>query len=356
MKVELPLVETIPKPARFPRLRALLFLLLSLAFGAALIIAMTWFVIGSPPRSQAVAVAEGLRVYEFATLPDDDAYPAALAIDAEGLLYTGSYQSGALWSISSDGAVQEIPGSRERIGSVTGLDVAPNGALYILDRIAPLNAEGAVVWRYAGGELESLFKISSEAFLGSVLPDDIAVDKERRIYISDRLGHVLRYSAAGEPLGLNGEAYWWLAPCSDNCELTGIAYDSADDALLIADPAADSLYRVEIADGAPSEFDAVIWGIDQQEDYGFDGISLGLDGEVYLALLNWNRVARVDDGELVMLAKDFRGASDVAFDAARNRLYITNWNQFSLAFGTRPQLPFAIDVIQFDASPGQTDA
>jgi len=29
---------------------------------------------------------------------------------------------------------------------------------------------------------------------------------------------------------------------------------------------------------------------------------------------------------------------------------VTNWNQFGLAFGTRPQLPFAIDVI--DLSPG----
>ena len=51
------------------------------------------------------------------------------------------------------------------------------------------------------------------------------------------------------------------------------------------------------------------------------------------------------DGDLVMLAQDFRGASDVAYDAARKRLYVANWNQFSLGFGTRPQLPFAIDVI-----------
>jgi hypothetical protein len=48
-----------------------------------------------------------------------------------------------------------------------------------------------------------------------------------------------------------------------------------------------------------------------------------------------------------MLAKDFRGASDLAYDPARRRLYISNWNQFGLAFGTRPQLPFAIDMMQF---------
>ena len=197
-------METNPKPARFPRLRALLLLLLALAFGLVLIAAMTWFVIGSAPRSQAVAIADGIRVAEFATLPDDDAYPAALAIDADGTLYTGSYQSGALWSIGPAGALREIQDSRERIGSVSGLAVAPDNALFILDRIAPLNAEGAIVWRYANGELHRLFEIRAEAFLGNVLPDDIAIDIAGRIYISDRLGHVLRYSAAGEPLGSRG--------------------------------------------------------------------------------------------------------------------------------------------------------
>jgi len=46
-----------------------------------------------------------------------------------------------------------------------------------------------------------------------------------------------------------------------------------------------------------------------------------------------------------MLARDFRGASDVTYDADSDRLFVSNWNQFSLGFGTRPQLPFALDVI-----------
>ena len=349
-------METDTEPARFPRLRALFFLLLALAIGVVLIIAMTWFVIGSAPRSQAVALANGVSVTEFATLPDEDAYPAALAIDADGMLYSGSYKTGALWSITPAGAVREIPGSRERIGSVSGLDVAPDGALYILDRIAPLDAQGAIVWRYVDGALARLFDIRSDAFFGNVLPDDIAVDNAGRIYVSDRLGHVLRYSETGEPMGAGGDAYWWLAPCRDKCEITGIAYDRAADALLIADPAAEAVYRVNITDGPPSESATVLPGAAQKSDYGFDGITVTADGDIYIALLNWNRVARVADGELIMLAKDFRGASDVAFDGARERLYVTNWNQFGLAFGTRPQLPFAIDLLQFEALSGQSDA
>ena len=83
---------------------------------------------------------------------------------------------------------------------------------------------------------------------------------------------------------------------------------------------------------------------------------MGLRGEIYVALLNWNRVARLEEGELVMLAKDFRGASDLAYDGARDRLYVTNWNQFSLGFGTKPQLPFAIDVIEFGGGDRGADA
>ena len=342
-------METIPKPSRFPRLRALLFLLLSLAFGAVLIIAMTWFVIGSAPRSQAVALAEGIRVAEFAALPDDDAYPTALAIEADGTVYTGSYQNGALWSISPAGDIREINGSRERIGAVSGLDVAPDGALYILDRIAPLDADGAVVWRYDGA-LRRLFEIRAEAFVGGVLPDDIAVDSKNRIYISDRLGHVLRYSETGELLGADADAYWWLAPCHEKCEITGIAYDRANDELLITDPALEVIYRVKTTDGRLNSFRIILGGADTRNDYGFDGIFVAPAGDIYIALLNWNRVARVQDGGLLMLAKDFRGASDVAYDAARNRLYVSNWNQFGLAFGTRPQLPFAIDAL--DLPPG----
>lgn len=334
-----------PESPRFSRLRALLFIPLALVFGAVLIALMTWWVIGSAPRSQAVAVAEGIRVAEFAALPDDDAYPAALAIDAAGGLYTGSYQSGALWSISPEGEVREIAGSRERIGSVSGLDLAPDGALYVLDRIDPVAAKGASIWRFKDGELRLLFTIPKDegASDGIMLPDDIAVDSDGRIYISDRAGRIFRVSAEGERLdgGVGGA---WRNSCNGPCAPTGLAYDRANDDILFTDGALDSAHRIGGLDLQSSSYER-IYSAEDDPDYGFDGITVSPDGDIYIALLNWNRVARLDAGELVMLAKDFRGASDVAYDPARDRLYATNWNQFGLAFGTSPQLPFAIDVI-----------
>ena len=89
MPLESSVTETEVKPARRARLRALLFLLLALLIGAVLIAAMTWFVVGSAPRSIPVAVADGITVREFAPLPSDEAYPAALALAQDGTALHG---------------------------------------------------------------------------------------------------------------------------------------------------------------------------------------------------------------------------------------------------------------------------
>ena len=338
--------DTDSKLARSTRLRALLGLGLSLLVGALVVIGITLWVIGSPPRSQAVALLDGISVAEFAALPDDDAYPAALALAADGTVYTGSYQTGALWAISPAGEAREIAGARQLIGSVTGLDVAPDDALYILDRISALEAKGAKVWRYDGGELSLRFAVPDRPNLG-FLPDDIAVDSAGRIYISDRLGHLLAFEADGRSLAADYDPYWWLLPCASGCEATGLAFDEMRDAILLADAANDSVYRIALADGAPGESER-IFQAGQDSGYGFDGIDIAPSGEIYLALLAQNRVARLDGQQLTMLAKDFRGASDLVYDAARERLIVANWNQFSLGFGTRPQLPFALDALELD--------
>ena len=337
------MTDATEKPARFARTRALLFLVATLAIGAVLIVVMTWFVIGSAPRTNAVALAEGVTVSEYLALPDDDAYPAALAISSEGTLYTGSYQSGAVWAISRDGVVSEIDGSRARIGSVTGLDVAPDGALLILDRITPLDAQGAVIWRYADGNLETVVEIPNDEAVGLLLPEDIMVDSAGLIYISDRkTGRVWRIAMAGEDLSV-----FWQLPCGETCAATGLAFDPANNAILITDSESDAVYRV--AAGDTSSRAERIYIDEAESGYGFDGITVTPEGEIFLALLAWNRVAKLQDGKLAILARDFRGSSDVAYDADSDWLFVSNWNQFSLGFGTRPQLPFALDVI--DLSP-----
>lgn len=337
--------------APFTRLRALMFLVGTVIVGVLVIVLITWWVIGSAPRAMAVIIDPSVTVNEYVTLPDDDAYPAALAIADDGTLYTGSYQTGVIWSISKDGIVTELANTREKIGAVSGLDIAPDGALMILDRIEALDALGAVIWRYADGNLSSILELPYDKTVGLTLPDDIAVDSAGNIYVTDRdPARVWRYS----PDGTNQDIWWTPATALDGSTdaPTGIAYDAVNDALVITGSNQDSIYRVSATAldlEEALEKTEVLYTDTQSNGYSFDGITVTASGEIYVALLNWNRVARLNENELLMLARDFRGASDVAYDTEKDALYVTNWNQFSLGFGTSPQLPFALDIV--DLSP-----
>jgi len=343
--------QTPEQPSNFTRLQALLFLIVTLAVGAVVIVLMTWWVIGSAPRNVAVALDTGVTVTEYITLPDDDAYPAAIALADDGTLYTGSYATGTVWSISADGFITEVPNSRDRIGSVSGLDVGADGTLYVLDRIEPLDAQGAVIWQYKDGELSSIVEIPNDETSGVVFPDDITIDNAGFIYITDRSpARVWRYTTDGINRGV-----WWTPPprtTDESTAPTGLAYDPNEDAILITDGEQDAIYRVPTS---ATDLDTAINATEllyvdtQGSGYGFDGIDVSSYRGIYVALLGWNRVARLDGDELVMLAKEFRGASDVVYDANKDALYVTNWNQFSLGFATSPQLPFALDMI--DLSP-----
>ena len=345
------LVQDQNQSAPFTRLRALMFLVGTVVIGALVIVLITWWVIGSAPRTTAIAIDEAVTVNEYIILPDDDAYPAALAIADDGTLYTGSYKTGVIWSITSEGLIAELPDTRDQIGAVSGLDIAPDGTLIILDRIDALDAKGAIIWRYADGALSSLVTIPYDKTIGVVLPDDIAVDDTGYIYVTDREpARVWRYSADGVNQGI-----WWTpATASDGTSdaPTGIAYDPTNDAIFITGSTRDTIYRVSASASDLSEALAtteLVYIDTDSNGYSFDGITVTASGEIYLALLNWNRVARFNEGELHMLARDFRGASDVAYDAEKDALFVTNWNQFSLGFGTSPQLPFALDMV--DLSP-----
>ncbi len=343
--------EQSQQPAPFTRLRALMFLVGTVIVGVLVIVLITWWVIGSAPRATAINVDPSVTVNEYVTLPDDDAYPAALAIADDGTLYTGSYQTGVIWSITRDGIVTELADTRDKIGAVSGLDIAPDGALIILDRIEALDALGAVIWRYTEGNLSSVVKIPYDKTVGVTLPDDIAVDSVGNIYVTDRdPARVWRYAPDGTNLGV-----WWTpATALDGTTdaPTGIAYDVVNDAIVITGGNQDSIYRVSATSADLDEAlqnTEVLYTDTQANGYSLDGITVTASGEIYVALLNWNRVARLNENELLMLARDFRGASDVAYDAEKDALYVTNWNQFSLGFGTSPQLPFALDIV--DLSP-----
>jgi sugar lactone lactonase YvrE len=314
---------------------------------AALVCGGTVFVVlllvNSSPREIAEARLNGISVMEFAQLPGDDAYPASIASDSNGFIYSASYDTGAVWRINPQGDVGEIDDTREMIGSATGLAVGADDTLYILDRLDNNpNAAGGVIWRIVPGRDLEEFSVIADNQEGFISANDITVDNDGIVYVSDR-GHraVWRFSAEG------GGEIWWSVPQDDaridEAIPTGLAYDSATDTLLVTDSEANTVYRVSL-DGDSTE---ILYRYDDADDLpGFDGISAAPDGTIYIAALGTREVLRLDGDKLTTLAGNFRGSSDVEF--RNGRLYVANWDQRSLAVpGLKPQLPFALDVLDF---------
>jgi sugar lactone lactonase YvrE len=310
--------------------------------GLLLLLAITLLLVSqslnSGQRVVSVALVPDVTVRPFAALPGDDAYPSAVAVASDGTVYTGSFATGAVWTITPQGDAHEIPGTRDAIGAVMGLAVMPDGTLLVVDQVDtdPLSAGGQVV-RVRDDE------ITVFADVGFVAPNDLAIDAQGRVYVSDSgTNQVWRFDADGA----NG-TIWWVSPVQGDVQpaVTGLAYDPVSDAIIVTDPELNDVYRVPVADTAVSE--VIYHHGDRSNPPGFDGVTVTPDGAIYVAALGQNGVARVDDGRLDYIAGLFRGSSDVEFGAP-NRLYVTNFDQAAIVIPVvRPQLPFALDVIEF---------
>jgi len=323
--------------------RRLVFFLL---FGGGLLalLAVTLLLItlslNNPTRVGSVALVPDVTVRQFAALPDDDAYPPTVAAAPDGTLYTGSFATGTVWQITAAGEVTEVPGTREALGAVVGLAVESDGTLLVIDQLDtdPRTAGGQLV-RVADGA------ISIIAEVGFIAPNDLALDAQGRIYVSDSGANVVwRF----DPDGSNG-SIWWVSPAQGEVQpaVTGLAYDPTRDAILITDPELNDIYRVAVADGAA---EVIYHHGERANPPGFDGVTVMRDGAIYVAALAQNGIALVDDGKLDYVAGLFRGSSDVEY-AAPNRLYVANFDQASIVIPVvHPQLPFALDVIEFQES------
>lgn len=309
--------------------------------------------LNSGPRLVSTALVPEVTVRQFAVLPDDDAYPPAVVAAPDGTVYTGSYASGAIWAIDRDGHVTEMPGTREAIGAVTGLAVAPDGALLVVDQgdTDPRTA-GGVVQRLAPAGTVSVYATLNDG-RGFIAPNDIAFDSAGAFYVTDPgRSEVWRFvvSEDGTPQG----QLWWApsaAGGSPRSAITGLAYDTARDSLIVTDPETNRIYRIAIA-GKQTE---VIYDHGTRPNApGFDGAAVGPDGTLYVAAFGQNGIAIVQDNDLDYIAGLFRGSSDVEY-AYPNRLYVANFDQTSLVLPlVHPQLPFALDVIElnpFEVTP-----
>lgn len=352
-------VQALPQGVRIAIFIGIALLFLGVIVGVTQLVGVA--LVQSTPRLEGVPLVADYTVTQYAALPDDDAYPATVAVDQQGTVYTGSYVTGAVWAINLSQEKREIPGTRDRIGSVSALTVAPDNTLYILDRVSPLATAGAKVWRLDADDTLTLVKDYSGASEDTLqLPDDLVVDTAGRIYITDR-GIDHNHDVVWRILPDGSEGVWWQSPTVTNARAyapTGLGYNRETNRLYVVDSLLDILYEVPILEDGSAGEDQVLYDRRQGNDDtapGFDGISVTDEGLIYLAGLGSNRVAVYDPntGLLTYLAGNFRGSADVAYDALTQRLFVVNWDQRSLLptpvlfinVQTEPHLPFAIDVI-----------
>jgi sugar lactone lactonase YvrE len=304
----------------------------------------------SGPRVTGRALVPAVSIREFAALPSERAYPATVAVAADGTVYTGSYADGTLWRIDPQGVVQEIPDSRSVIGSVVGLAVAADGALLIVDQgdSDPRAAGGMVQQLNPDGTITPLARPSTGNF---VEPEDITSDAQGRIYVADRgNGQIWRFERDGSNATL-----WWQAPTPTNGTLpapNGLAYAALNDAILVTDSNSNTVTRIAVADASTT----IIYSYGVMSDLapGLDGIVQLDDGRIYAAALAQNGLVQIipatdatPNGRLLYLVGELRGPSDVA--AIGTTLYVTNFDQRSLVLPVSPQLPFALDVVTLPA-------
>lgn len=334
-----------------PGQRRLVFFMIivgGIALLAAITLLLASFALNSGERAMAQSLMDTVTVREYAALPDDDAYPAAVAVAPDGAVYSGSFATGAIWRIDPDGTVTELPDTRDVIGAVSGLTVAPDGSLLVVDQVDadPRTAGGMIRRIDPAGAISPLIDMANEG--GFVTPDDITLDAAGLIYVTDRgRNEVWRYAADG-----TAGAAWFVPPASPieavRGAVTGLAYDPTTDTILVTDPDINRVYRVGVADGAGE----ILYehAAESVAPPGFDGVTVTPDGAVYIAALGQNGVVTLVDDTFEYLAGNFRGAVDVAF-AAPDQIFVANFDQSSLVLPlVNPQLPFAIDVIDLNAA------
>ena len=301
--------------------------------------------VNAGPRIKSISIQDSVTVREWATLPGDDAYPAALTIDPEGNVYTGSYVTGTVWHITPEGVVTELPQTRDTFGAVVGL-VWGDEALYVLDRNSPLAAASMTLWRWQEGIAPEKLHESNDT---DRFPYDLDRDAEGNLYVSfvfaDTSSVITRYPIEGEA------EVWWTAP--EKTLITGIAYHAEKDELIAVDTQNSDLYAIPLVNPAESY---LLYKHNGDPIPGFGDATAAPDGTLYLAALDLNRVAALSpQNELTYMAGAFRGSSRVTYDATRRRLYINNFDNRSLLadqvlfvqVDVTPKLPFALDVVEW---------
>jgi sugar lactone lactonase YvrE len=219
-------------------------------------------------------------------LPTTGIGPLGLAVDAIGNLYVGLVSfdpaTQGVYRVSADGIAARLPGTGA-IGFANGLAFDDRGTLYVTDSTA------GAVWRIPRGG-------TAELWIRSPLLEGTGV------------------FGIGFPIGANGIAY-----------LRG--------SVIVANSEKATLVQIPVGPGGDAGVPSVL-----AEDlalFGADGLALGANGDVYVAVIESSTIVRVRGESILSVADADDGLnqpSSIAFgngQAGATTLYAVNFGLFS---------------------------
>jgi sugar lactone lactonase YvrE len=221
-------------------------------------------------------------------LPTTGIGPLGLAVDAIGNVYVGLVSldpaTQGVYRVSPDGTAARLPGTGS-IGFANGLAFDNQGTLYVTDSTA------GAVWRVSQ-------RGPAEPWIQSPLLEGTGA------------------FGTGFPIGANG-----------------IAYHRGS--VVVANSEQATLVKIPVRPGGDAGDPSVI-AVDPAL-FGADGLALGANGDVYMAVIASSTILRVRAGSIVTVADADDGineASSIAFgngQAGATTLYAANFGFFSPA-------------------------
>jgi len=335
-------------------------IILSVLIGALLITGFTGYLIlnaitGS--RHDSTAVAAGITVTTFATVPGDTAYPIGIARSPEGTIYVTAFGNGAIYKAATDGTlapwVQVKPNTSGNINGITApaaLIVGPNGSLYVIDfnSSKPGTAVGSLKQITPDGTVTAFNGGSGnqQANGGLSFLSHLAFDNQGNLYVTfTATGEVWRY-----PPNSLGSSWLKLVTVNSSssssptaAQPTGITYDKTQNAMVIADAASGTIYRAMInADGTAAQ-PLVLY---RQAGLALQSVTYDDNGNLLLTAWQHDngQLARLEsNGTYTLLAQSFREPSDVL--AVGHKAYVVNSDLLGLTPLLHPNPPFTVDMV-----------
>jgi len=351
---------TAPQPApdkRRPVGRLILFFATFIA-AILIIVGLTGLLIYNSfntPRHEAKAVAGGVTVAPFVSLPEENSFPMGLTENPDGGFYLTLFGTGAILRVDAQGKPSPLIAPRTQIQAGGSIIVAPDKSLYVVDFFPtdPRQATGALKHISPAGDKVTTYGVMPGSKTLSLYAQ-LAFDAKGSLYITNpSTAEIWRV----DPTGTG--AVWWTAPSIGNtrAQPIGLAYDASRNALVVGDAGTGTVYRVAIADNGAAGNSSVLY-----RQTGMLVQGLALDNQNRALLLVWlhdtGQLLRLEDnGSANVMAEGFRWPTGIVY--RDNKAYVVNSDVIGLVpplfFGLIPsplraKPPFTVDVIDLTAA------